>query len=122
LDDVAVPAGDLGPVFADVKSRQLRIQVLWTNVNVDFRQRWTAVAGRVSLACVSGSAALRRRLGKSRSGTERPSSYTKRNERGLIMMIAIATPAQQVFRARGVDENDLESTLRHEAAVTTTAA
>jgi hypothetical protein len=41
---------------------------------------------------------------------------------GKVLQDLEATPAQQVFRARGVDENDLESTLRHEAAVTTSAA
>ena len=41
---------------------------------------------------------------------------------GKVLQDLEATPAQQVFRARGVDENDLESTLRHEAAATTTAA
>ena len=35
---------------------------------------------------------------------------------GKVLQDLEATPAQQVFRARGVDEDQLESTLRHEAA------
>jgi hypothetical protein len=38
---------------------------------------------------------------------------------GKVLQDLEATPAQQVFRARGVDEDQLESTLRHEAAAST---
>lgn len=35
---------------------------------------------------------------------------------GKVLQDLEATPAQQVFRARGVDESQLAETLRHEAA------
>jgi hypothetical protein len=35
---------------------------------------------------------------------------------GKVLQDLEATPAQQVFRARGLNEDELESTLRHEAA------
>jgi hypothetical protein len=37
---------------------------------------------------------------------------------GKVLQDLEATPAQQVFRARGVDEGQLDATLRHEAAAT----
>ena len=40
---------------------------------------------------------------------------------GKVLQDLEATPAQQVFRARGVDEDQLDATLRHEAAATATA-
>jgi hypothetical protein len=38
---------------------------------------------------------------------------------GKVLQDLEATPAQQVFRARGIDGDQLESTLRHEAAAAT---
>src|SRR5918994_823670 len=38
---------------------------------------------------------------------------------GKVLQDLEATPAQQVFRARGVDEERLDATLRHEAAAAT---
>ena len=35
---------------------------------------------------------------------------------GKVLQDLEATPAQQVFRARGVDDDELESTLRRQAA------
>ena len=40
---------------------------------------------------------------------------------GKVLQDLEATPAQQVFRARGVDEDQLDATLRHEAAAATAA-
>jgi hypothetical protein len=40
---------------------------------------------------------------------------------GKVLQDLEATPAQQVLRARGVDEDQLDATLRHEAAAATTA-
>lgn len=40
---------------------------------------------------------------------------------GKVLQDLEATPAQQVFRARGVDEDQLEATLRQEAAAATSA-
>ena len=41
---------------------------------------------------------------------------------GKVLQDLEATPAQQVFRARGVDESQLDATLRHEAAASASAA
>ena len=41
---------------------------------------------------------------------------------GKVLQDLEATPAQQVFRARGVDETQLAETLRHEAAASAPAA
>ncbi len=38
---------------------------------------------------------------------------------GKVLQDLEATPAQQVFRARGVEEDQLDATLRHEAAAAT---
>ena len=38
---------------------------------------------------------------------------------GKVLQDLEATPAQQVLRARGVDEDQLDSALRHEAAAVT---
>ncbi len=38
---------------------------------------------------------------------------------GKVLQDLESTPAQQVFRARGVDEDQLEATLRREAAAAT---
>ena len=40
---------------------------------------------------------------------------------GKVLQDLEATPAQQVFRARGVNEDQLEETLRQEAAAATVA-
>jgi hypothetical protein len=40
---------------------------------------------------------------------------------GKVMQDLEASPAQQVLRARGVDESQLDDALRHEAAAVTTA-
>ena len=40
---------------------------------------------------------------------------------GKVLQDLEATPAQQVFRARGVNEDKLEETLRQEAAAATVA-
>ncbi len=38
---------------------------------------------------------------------------------GKVLQDLESTPAQQVFRARGVDEDQIEATLRREAAAAT---
>jgi hypothetical protein len=40
---------------------------------------------------------------------------------GKVIQDLEASPAQQVLRARGVDESQLDEALRHEAAAVTTA-
>jgi hypothetical protein len=40
---------------------------------------------------------------------------------GKVMQDLEATPAQQVLRARGVEESQLDDALRHEAAAVTSA-
>lgn len=40
---------------------------------------------------------------------------------GKVLQDLEATPAQQVFRARGVEEDQLDAALRHEAAAATAA-
>jgi hypothetical protein len=41
---------------------------------------------------------------------------------GKVLQDLEATPAQQVFRARGVDASKLDETLRHEAAASASPA
>jgi hypothetical protein len=98
----------------------LRLKGIGLNSDVLHGLGFTSIVGAISLWARSGAVANRDAKARAERlaifiGLWPPTFFLL----GKVLQDLEATPAQQVLRARGVNEQEMDNALRHEAAAAT---